>query len=94
MILKTSFLLLLAIFVNVHAFAETCAEADAVVTPKSLKAPQSTKTATGVGRGAKSEGERRVHETYTSEPSEDATTANSRGRLSKSTYPFGKCFFD
>ena len=42
-----------------------------------------TKAATGVGRGATREGERRVHETYTSEPSDDATTANASGRLSK-----------
>ena len=41
-----------------------------------------TKAATGVGRGAKRESERRVHETYTSEPSEDATTANTCGCLS------------
>ena len=44
-----------------------------------------TNAATGVGRGAKSECERRVHETYTSEPSEDATTANNSGRISKTT---------
>ena len=42
-----------------------------------------TKAATGVGLGAKRDGEGRVHETYTSEPSEDETTANTSGSLSK-----------
>ena len=50
-------------------------------TPSATPAAR-TKAATGVGRGAKSEGERRVHETYTSEPREDATTANTSRSLS------------